>query len=163
MVGTLILIIILLLAAMVLIVAEICTPIFGLLVMMAVGAVGWAVYLAYTIEPLFGLVMTIVGVVGLPIYIVAAVRIIPKTSLGKRIYLGRKRADPGEGTPEATALSSLVGRKTAAETDLRPSGTVRVDGKRIVAQAESGMIDKGAEVMIIRAAGTHVVVRVAEA
>lgn len=162
MTGTLILIIVLFLAAMALIVAEICTPIFGLLGLLAVGAAGWAVYLAYVLHPLFGLVMTIAALVGLPVYTVAAVKIIPKSALGRRLHLGKDRTSPGEGTPEAEALTALVGRKTTAETVLRPSGTIRVDGRRIIAHSESGMIEKGTEVRIIRSAGTHVVVRAVE-
>jgi len=162
MAGTLILIIVLLLAAMALIVVEICTPIFGLLGVLAVGAAGWAVYLAWETHSLFGLVMTIAVLVGLPVYTVAAVKIIPKTGLGRRLHLGRDKIAPGEGTPEAAALASLVGREAPAETVLRPSGTIRIDGKRIIAHAESGMIEKGTEVRIIRAAGNHVVVRPVE-
>jgi len=163
MTGTLLLIIVLLLAAMALIVVEICTPFFGLLGVAAVGCVCWAVYLAYTINGVFGLVMTVAGVVGLPVYIVAAVKVLPKTPLGDRLHLGREKVPVGEGTPEAEDLSRLVGRKTTAETVLRPSGAIRIDGRRIVAQAESGMIEKGAEVKIIRAAGNRVIVRSIEA
>jgi len=162
MAGTLILIVVLLLAAMALILVEICTPMFGLLGLIAIGCAAFAVYLAYTINGVFGLVMTIVTVVGLPIYIVAAVKVLPATPLGRRLHLGRDPAASGEGTPEANELADLVGRSTIAETTLRPSGTVRIGGRRFVAQAESGMIEKGQPVTIIRAAGTHVVVRKAE-
>jgi len=162
MTGTLLLIIVLLLAATLLIIVEICTPFFGLLGVAAVGCVCWAVYLAYTIDGVFGLVMTVAGVIGLPVYIVAAVKLLPKTGLGRRLHLGREKVPAGEGTPEAQDLSGLVGRKTTAETVLRPSGAIRIDGKRIVAQAESGMIEKGANVKIIRAAGNRVIVRAVE-
>ena len=162
MTGTLLLIIVLLLAAMVLIIVEVCTPFFGLLGVAAVACVCWAGYLACTINGVFGLVMTVAGVVGLPVYIVGAVKILPKTGLGHRLHLGREKAPAGEGTPEAQDLSRLVGRKTTSETVLRPSGTIRIDGKRIVAQAESGMIEKGADVKIIHAAGNRVIVRAVE-
>ena len=157
--GTLIVIVVLLLAAMALIVVEICTPFFGLLGLMAMAAAGWAVYLAYTIHPLLSLLLGVLVMVGLPVFTIIAIKVLPNTTLGKHLHLGKDKAEPGQGTPESQKLSDLVGRTTAAETVLRPSGTVRVDGQRIVAQAESGMIDKGATVEIIRAMGTHVVVR----
>ncbi|MHC4294376.1 MAG: NfeD family protein [Planctomycetota bacterium] len=162
MAGTIVLIVVLLLIAMAMIVVEICTPTFGLLGVAAAGCVVWALYLSYSINGVFGLVMTIVMIVCFPIYIVAAVKTIPKTPLGKRLHLGRKRVDSGEGTPEAEALSNLVGRKIKTETVLRPSGMIRIDGMRVVAQAESGLIEKGAEVEIIRATGMNVVVREVE-
>ena len=163
MTGTVWLIVVLVISAMALIVVEICTPMFGLLGLLALGCVGWAVYLSYTIHNIFGLVMTALAIVCLPIYIVAAVKILPKTPLGRLLHLGKKPTRKGEGTPEATELASLVGQTTAAETILRPVGTIRIDGRRIIAQAESGMIEKGQQVEIIRAAGTHVVVRKIEA
>ena len=85
--GTLLLIVVLLLAAMALIVVEICTPTFGVLGLAALGCVGWAVYLAYTVNGVFGLVMVIAVVVCFPIYIIAAVKILPKTPLGNRLHL----------------------------------------------------------------------------
>jgi len=157
--GTLVLIAVLLLAAMVLILVEICTPFFGLLGVLAVALVCFAIYLAYQMAPLLGLVLGVVSLIGLPVFTIISVKALPSTSLGRKLHLHREKAAPGEGTPEAEKLTRLVGRKTKAETLLRPSGMVRVDGDRIVAQAESGMIEKGTQVEIVRAAGNHVVVR----
>ena len=163
MAGTIMLIVVLLLAAMALIVVEICTPFFGMLGAVALGCVAWAVYLGWsTFGGVVGLVMVMAAIVALPIYIVTAVKVLPKTPLGRRLFLARKRSSAGEGTPEAEDLADLVGRTTMAETTLRPSGTIRIDHRRIIAQAESGMIEKGDQVKVIRAAGTHVVVRKAE-
>jgi membrane-bound serine protease (ClpP class) len=160
--GTVALIIVLLVAAMLLIVVEICTPTFGILGVTAVGCVAWAVYLCWTIHPTLGIVALIGGLIGLPVYIAMAIKIIPQTALGKRLGLEKKKAEPGSGTPESSSLKELVGRETYADTVLRPSGTIRVDGRRIVAQAESGMIEKGTLVRIVRSGGNYVVVRPAE-
>jgi membrane-bound serine protease (ClpP class) len=153
---------VLLLGAMALIVAEICTPFIGLLGATAVGLAGLAVYLAWTVNAFFALVLGAACVVGLPIYTVLVVKRLPGSSLGRKLHLYRNEVPAGEGTPESASLVGLVGRKTTAETTLRPAGTIRVDGRRIVAQAESGMIEKGQEVTIIRAAGNRVIVRKSE-
>ncbi len=163
MLNTVLLIVVLVLVALALIVAEICTPTFGLLAVAAVGAVAWAVYLCFTLDGVLGIIMTIVALIGLPIYAAFAVQIIPKTALGRRLALKRELARQGEGTPEADELTPLVGRETDADSTLRPSGVIRIDGKRVVAQAESGFIEKGSQVRIVRAAGTHVVVREVDA
>jgi membrane-bound serine protease (ClpP class) len=156
---TVVLIVVLAVAAMVLIVAEICTPTFGLLALLAIACTGLAVYLCYTINGALGLVGLIVALVALPVYSVAAVKIIPRTALGRTLFLKRDAVQPGEGTPEAGELKQYVGRQTTTETVLRPSGTIRIGGKRIVAHAESGMIEKGRRVRVIKASGNHVVVR----
>ena len=157
--GTIVLIAALWLVAMVLIIVEVCTPFFGMLGVLAVAAVIWSIYLAHGVHPVFAVVLGVVAVIGLPAYIALAVKYLPDTALGRRLHLKREPADPGEGTPDAEKLSGLVGTETEADTVLRPSGTVRVDGRRIVAQSESGVIEKGRRVRIIRAAGNYVVVR----
>ncbi len=159
MTGMIFLIVVLLLAAMALIVVELCTPTFGLLGVVALGCILWALWLCYGINQILGLVMTAVLIVGLPAYIIATVKILPKTPLGNRLHLRNRRAKPGQGTPEADKLASLVGRTTTTETTLRPSGTIRIDGQRIIAHAESGMIEKGQTVTILRAGGNFVIVR----
>jgi len=156
---TVLLIAVLAVVAMALIVAEICTPTFGLLAVLALGAAGGAVYLCFQIDRRAGVVAVVVALVALPAYAIAAVKIIPRTALGRRLGLSRQAEPAGGGTPEAGDLSRLVGRTTTAETILRPAGTVRIDGRRIVAQAESGVIEKGAAVRVIRAGGSYVVVR----
>ncbi len=160
MTSTLILIIILYLAAMFLILVEICTPTFGMIGLLAVGAAGWAFWLGYTeINELVGVVMLIASLIVLPIYTIAAVKILPNTRLGSLLILKRRIAEPGEGTPEADELTRLIGRTAPADSTLRPSGTIRIDNKRIVAQAQSGMIEQGTQVKIISAAGNRVIVR----
>ncbi len=160
---TVLLILVLVVAAMLLIVVEICTPMFGLLGLLAVAALGGAVSLCYGLDAIAGVIATIAAVILLPIYTVVAIRVLPKTSLGRKIGLKRKRVAAGEGTPEAKDLSRYVGRVTKAETLLRPSGFVRIDGNRIVAETEGGLIEKGRAVKVIRAGGASVTVREVEA
>jgi len=162
-VETVLLILTLVIAAMLLIVVEICTPTFGVLGILALVSMGWAVYLCYTLNTVAGMVATVGAIVLLPTYTVLAVKILPKTILGRKIGLRRKAVAVGEGTPEAADLERYVGRVTKTETLLRPSGFVRIDGKRIVAEAESGLIEKGLSVKVIRAGGTSVTVRKMEA
>ena len=162
MIQTILLIIVLILAALALIVVEICTPTFGVLGVAAFACLVGAVYAAFSISPAFGIVLIAALIVGMPVFLYWAVKVIPNTPFGQRLALRRKPVAGGEGTPEAQDLARLVGTETVADSVLRPSGTVRVEGRRIVAQAESDFIEKGAKVKIIRAAGTHVIVREVE-
>ncbi len=159
MVQTILLMAILVLAALAMIVAEICTPTFGALAAGALGLLVWACYLAFSLDSALGVGMVVALLLGLPVFVFYAVRILPRTGLGRHLALRQAQARPGGGTPENDWLSQLVGRSAQTETLLRPSGTIRVDGKRIVAQAESGLIDKGQTVRILKACGTYVVVR----
>jgi membrane-bound serine protease (ClpP class) len=162
---TLLMAVALMVAAMIMIILEICPgiPTFGVLAVMAIATVAWAVYLCYAHDPVAGVMATIAAAILTPAYTVAVVKILPKTGLGRMIGLRREAVAAGEGTPEAQDLSRLIGRVTTAETLLRPSGFVRIDGKRIVAESESGLIEKGRQVKVIRAGGTSVTVRKVEA
>jgi len=141
---------------------EVCTPTFGLLALTAVACLVGMVYLCFGINQVFGIVMIVMLAFIIPAYLWAMIKYLPKTAVGRILQLRAERKDPGEGTPDATELESLVGATAVAETSLRPSGAVRVNRKRIIATAESGFIEKGTAVKIIKAGGADVVVREVE-
>ena len=157
--GDLLIIAVLLLAALVLMLLEVLTPSFGILAVGAIGAMVTAVVMAFQINVLFGFVMVVAVLVGAPAYLVWLVKVLPNTSLGRRLFLRKAPGATGAGTPEAETLKGLVGRTGRAETALRPSGAVRIGGRRFDGVAESGMIDKDETIKVIRAAGTDVIVR----
>jgi len=157
--GTILLILVLLVGALVLFAAEICTPTFGLLAVAAVGCLVGAVYLCFTISPVLGVVAIVALVFLIPAYLWAMIKYLPRTALGRILQLRAQSKDPGEGTPDATELDALLGRTAVAETTLRPSGAIRIDEKRVIATAETGFIKEGATVKIIKAVGMNVVVR----
>ena len=159
MTGTIILIVVLILAALLLFAVEICTPTFGVLGLAGVGALAWAVYLAFELNPIFGIATLVALLIGVPVYLWATVKWLPKTAVGRILQLRIRKAAPGEGTPDAAAQKSLVGRTAMTETPLRPSGAIRVDGKRVIASAEAGFIESGCKVRIVKATGMNVVVR----
>ena len=162
--GDVLLIVALILAGMVLFLLEILTPMFGLLAAMALGALAVAVWRAFVVHPVFGWTLTIILLVLIPVYLVLLVKWLPRTRLGRNVFLRLKGQAPGgEGTPEAEKYAALVGRSGVAETVLRPSGTVRIDRQRLIALSESGVIRKGRTVKVISAAATNIIVREVEA
>ena len=157
--GPISLIVALVIAGLVLLMLEILTPSFGLLAAMAVAAMCGAVWVCYTIDPRLGTGMLVGLIVGVPFYLAFMVRWLPTTAFGQRLFLKRTTHDEGEAIPDADELEAMVGHTGTAETLLRPSGAIRVDGKRIIALSESGIIPKGQPVKIVRAGGSNVVVR----
>ena len=59
----------------------------------------------------------------------------------------------------AEAPNNRLGLEAVALTDLRPSGFIDIDGKRVDALSEGDMVRKGQRVQVIRDLGTEVVVR----
>lgn len=153
------LIVILLIAALLLFAAEVCTPMFGLLAAAGLACLGGMVYVFFAIDPVLGIVVIVVLIFTLPAYLWAMVKYLPRTAVGRRLQLASRKRKSGEGTPDAAELELLVGRTAVAETALRPSGAIRVEGRRIIATAETGFVAHGATVKIIKAVGMNVVVR----
>ncbi len=144
--------------ALILLVAEICVPSLGLFAMGALACLAGAIYYAFLIGPLWGTLALILTLVGLPAYLYLFVKKLPTSFLGRMLTLKADTKPAGEGTPEAGGFSSLVGQIALAETYLRPSGAIRIEGRRLVATAEAGYIKRGAKVEIIKT-GMNVVVR----
>ncbi|WP_437477575.1 NfeD family protein [Sorangium sp. So ce1014] len=95
---------------------------------------------------------------------VVAARVAPRTRLGRRLVLDTAiRAVATEGPSGSSAapasLASAVGRVVTADTDLRPSGKVSLDGRRVEALSELGYVEAGARVRVIRADAGRLVVR----
>lgn len=160
----LLLIIALLIAGLVLLTLEMMTPMFGLFITLGVGCLIAAVVLAFiNISPVFGVVLIVAIVILVPMYMYFVARKLPNAPLSKKLFLGRMpEASAGAGTPESAEHENLVGKSGVAETTLRPSGAIRIEGQRVIASAESGMIEEGTTVKVIRATGMNVVVRAVE-
>jgi membrane-bound serine protease (ClpP class) len=149
-------------AAAVLMLLEIVTPSFGVLLVMAMGAIIGAAWFGFQISPLVGALVILLGFLSIPIYLFLLMKILPKSPLGRLLFLRRAKDATAEGTPEASKLSKLVGKTGITETELRPSGKISVDGQRVVAISEHELIEQGQKVIVIKAGGTDVVVRKAE-
>jgi membrane-bound serine protease (ClpP class) len=163
MAAAIVYIVLLIVAALVLILVEILTPTFGTLGVLAVIALGGAVWQAFSLHPAAGWGVLIGMVFFLPAYLAILIRWLPRGPLGRRgVFLGKVDAGAGAGTPDAETHESLLGKVGRTETSLRPSGAVRLEGNRVMASAESGLIDKGQWVRVVDASGMNVVVRPCE-
>ncbi|NIA22439.1 MAG: hypothetical protein GWP05_10850 [Anaerolineaceae bacterium] len=164
MVEWLLIIALLIFAGLVLLALEMMTPMFGLFMAMGVGAFIAAVTLTFIkVSPVLGVILIIAIVILVPLYMYLVARKLPNAPLSKKLFLSRRpEAQPGEGTPEAAEHAELVGKTGLAETTLRPSGAVRIEGRRVIASAESGLIEQGTTVKVIDASGMNVVVRAVE-
>ncbi len=152
-------IIALLIAAAVMFALEICTPTFGLLAIAGVGCMGIAVFYGFSVNMIVGLLVLVGCLIGTPAYLYFLVRWLPNTPLGKKMFLRDAPDATNAATPEVAELAKLIGCQGETVSLLRPAGAVRVDGERVIARAEQGMIAIGRTVKIIRVDDTEVIVR----
>jgi membrane-bound serine protease (ClpP class) len=161
-VNDILLIIILILGGLALTVAEICTPTFGVLALSSVACFGLAVYFSFVFDPVLGIVVLVGLVIGLPIFLMYAIRLLPLTPLGRRLALRKLQADTGGGVPTAQDQVGLIGQEGVAASPLRPSGTVVIGDRRLTATAETGFLPAGTRVRVVKSMGLNVMVRPAD-
>lgn len=64
-----------------------------------------------------------------------------------------------EGFQASTYPLDLIGKIGRADTDLKPSGHVMVEGRRFQAVSKTGYIDKEAEIEVLGGIGSHLIVQ----
>jgi membrane-bound serine protease (ClpP class) len=156
-------IVLLLLAALALIFMEILTPSLGILTLAALGASVAAVWAAATmISSTAAVVLVILLLIGLPAWGFGLLKILPKTKLGGMFFL-RPRGDAEDsrssGLPGWRDYQQYVGKEAQTTSMLRPSGTIRIDGRRVDAVTEGGLIPPGTKVKVLRGEDMALVVR----
>ena len=146
----------------VLLVAEVFVPSFGLITLCSLAALAGGIAIFFKLSPTAGWIGVIVAVVMIPAVLVFAYKVLPKTSFGKTVLLDMPKRQKGEGIPDAEQLKALLGRKAVVITPLRPVGMCDFAGTRLECVAESGYVDKGKTVEVIKVEGTQLTVRQVE-
>ena len=145
------------LVGILLIVAEVLLPATGVL-----GALGVAAML-YSIVLALGGDIGALAALGIALLIsIAAFMLIvsrlPSSRLWNKVVL-HDSSRSERGFVSAEEHTELVGKIGEVITELRPSGTVRIDGRPIDVVSEGVFIKKGTQVVVLSVSGSRVVVR----
>jgi membrane-bound ClpP family serine protease len=151
----------LLFVGLLLAVGEIFIPSVGLLGFLSLASMLAAIGLAfYTHGVGVGLLFLAVTAVAGPITLVAALRVWPKTPMGRRLLLDVPRADEVlPDTPLKRTLRGLVGKVGTADTVMLPSGMITIEGLSVDAVSEGPPIEPGTRIRVLDVHGNRVLVR----
>ncbi len=142
----------LLAAAVLLVVIEVLVPSGGIIGLVSAGVAIAGVVCLFRFSTTWGLTGALFVLVGGPAIFVFALNMLPSTPTG--------RAMLGEIDPEARAeaerkereererINSLIGAEGVTLTDMRPVGTIRVEGERHEATADTSYIRAGQKVRV---------------
>ena len=150
-------------ACAIILVLEIFIPSFGLLSLLAIGALAGGVAIFFNYSPVAGWIGVAIAVVVIPIMWVVTYRIFPKTRFGKSVILGKVERDKGDAVPDTNELKSLMGAIGVVLSPLRPVGMCDFGGHRVECVAETGYIEKDSKVQVIDVEATQLTVRLTEA
>lgn len=102
--------------------------------------------------------LVLMGVLaGLTVLGLLWIRFFPDSRFGRMFVTHRTTGSLGVERPE------LVARTGTALTNLRPSGTALIDGRRVDVVTEGTLIERGTPIRVVAVEGLRVVVRVQEA
>jgi membrane-bound ClpP family serine protease len=149
---------------LILLVTEAFIPSGGLIGLLALGFLGLSLYLAFTIPdaPYLGWKFLAADLILIPVAMVVAIHLWPRTPLARRIFLAAPTPEEFDTATPKHRLDHLIGEFGRALTPMRPSGMVDFDGRRLDGLAEEGLIPAGALVRAIRIQSGVLIVRKAE-
>jgi membrane-bound ClpP family serine protease len=144
----------------VLIVAEVFVPSGGLISILALGCLvgGIAIFFHYSVVA--GWIGVGIAVVMIPVVLVIAYKMFPKTRFGKSVTLNPPKREQGDAVPDTARLKELLGAVGVVITPLRPVGMCDLSGRRVECVAESGYVEKGKKVKVIDVESTQLTVRI---
>jgi membrane-bound serine protease (ClpP class) len=139
-----------------LILAEIFFPSFGILSVLATAAIAGAIAMAFQESSTAGVRFLIVTAVLVPAVILAGFRLFPRSPFGKRMVVSGLSF---ESTPSLDRRDlGLTGKEGVVESDCRPAGMARIDGRRVDVVTRGEWIESGARVRVAEVQGNRVVV-----
>ncbi|MCH7813589.1 MAG: hypothetical protein IID40_06165 [Planctomycetes bacterium] len=160
--------ILLFLAGVLLGIAEIFIPSAGILVVMSLASFVGAIVFAFDVSAAWGIIFVLATPVVMVVVVVKGFKIFPKTPFGRLMILSRPdreseaRAVDSAGCDSASAAAGedgqLVGSEGTARTELRPSGSAEIAGRRYNVVTEGDFLGEGAKVRVVTVRGNHIVV-----
>ncbi len=154
------------LGAVLLFLLELLVPSGGIIGIASFIAVIFSIVAFFGVSEWWGIGSIGVFIVLVPLAINFAIKILPHTPIGRRLMLGDLE-DEEEGAMsrqererlEREQAQALVGAQGVTLSDLRPVGAVEIEGARIEALSEAGVIPAGTRVRVVRVEGMQVKVR----
>jgi membrane-bound serine protease (ClpP class) len=139
-----------------LIVAEVLIPSFGVLggaaTLCILGAIGWA----YSLDTALGTQLLVAAVILAPLFLVFGLKLFPKSPLGRRFTATGYTFEDGRGVDRRD--DALVGARGVLVAPCRPAGIATLTGRRVDVVSRGEALDAGDEVVVVEVSGNRVIV-----
>jgi membrane-bound serine protease (ClpP class) len=153
-------IVVLIVASMAMVLLEMLSPSFGIFTGLGLLAMAGAAWTAFAyVSSAVGWVLVVATFLIIPTYFVLLTKVLPNLPGGRRLFLSPRRQATDDKPTDVEGERKLIGHTGIAETPLRPSGMIRIEGRRRPALSERGTVGKGARVKVIGNDGINLIVR----
>ncbi len=145
------------LLGIVVIIAEFILPSAGLLTIAALSLFGYSLFLVFTtISINAGFIFLVVDLIMVPLFIWIGIKILAASPATLKTSL---KSEEG-ATVLQPGYEQLLGLEGKSTTDLRPSGTASINGKRYDVVSNGEYIIKGTNIIVTAINGNRVVVKI---
>ena len=144
------------LAGVLIIIAEIILPSGGLLSLVAVGLFGYSLFIVFhDISTMAGTYFVLTDLIIIPALLALGLKILARSPATLRETLSSENGVVSQ-SPE---LESFMGREGKSVTDLRPGGTAIIDDKRLDVVSRGEYIEKDSNLIVVEVTGNQIIVR----
>ena len=144
------------------IIAEIFVPSGGLIGILAICCAAGGIAVCFNQSTFAGWIGILIAIIMIPSVLIITYKILPKTKFGKAVTLSPPERQQGDAVPDTIELKNMLDAVGIVMTPLRPVGTCNFSGQRLECVAESGYIDRGKKVKVIKIESTQLTVRLIE-
>ena len=145
--------------AFVVAVLEVFLPSGGVFGVLAVGFLITSIVFSFQVGIVFGSLYTFFVCLFAPVFIWYALRMWPKTWIGRQILLTPENDPALVPNDELQTLKQLVGKQGLAKSKMLLGGLIEIEGNRYSAISEAEPIEMGEPICVIRTEGTSIIVR----
>ena len=143
---------------------EVFIPSAGILGFLSLSSIVTSIVLAFSFGgTTAGFLFLGIAAISLPATVIMAFKWLPSTPFGRRLMLGTPKGK--EVLPDddpRIAYESLIGNHGTAKSAMLPGGTIAIGGVTYEAVSESGAIDAGDAVTVVRIRNNRLVVQKGE-
>jgi membrane-bound ClpP family serine protease len=148
--------IVLQLAGIVVIIAEIILPSGGILSIAALGLFGYSLFIVFNeISNTVGFAFVAADLVLIPVLVIVGLKLLARSPVTLRKTLSREEGASSQ-PPE---LDSYIDMQGTAVTDLRPAGTAVISGKRVDVVTRGEYLEKDSAIIVTTVTGNQIIVR----
>lgn len=137
------------------IIAEIVIPSGGLLALIAIGLIGYSLYFVFTTMPQsIAMIFIFADLIIIPIAVYLGLKLLVKSPATLNTTLSKANGVVSQ-SPE---LEKYLGKGGESVTDLRPSGTAIIEGKKVDVVTRGEYLEKSSEIIVLSVTGNQIIV-----
>jgi len=138
---------------------EVFLPSGGIFGVLAVALLITSIVFAFQVGIVFGSFYTLFVCLLVPVFLWWALRMWPKTWIGRQILLTPENDPALCPNEELQRLKQLVGKQGLAKSKMLLGGLVEIENNRYGAVSDSEPIESGEPISVVRIEGTSIIVR----